>query len=266
MGKSSSDAPDYTPMAEASEESARLSYALGQEQIALSRQQYEELKPLYDQITQSLVSTQNQTNQQGEAYYNYWQGTYKPLEQRIVSDVERFNTEAYREQLARQAASSAATAFNTTQKSNERTLLSMGVNPNSGRFVGQQNQSALSLAAQRANAMTNARTQAEATGYARLLDASSLGRNLTGASTGAYTASINAGNSAGSNASTASNNLLSGYNSGVGTIQTGQSQKLTGLSSILNSQTSVYNNSVSSNADMWGTILGTGLGAYSAFK
>lgn len=266
MGKSSAEAPDYTSLANASSQSASLSYQLGQEQIALSRQQYNELKPLYDQITQSLIDTQDQTNQQGREYYDHWKNNYKPLEQSLISQAQSFNTEAYKEQQAQQAAADAARAFSVTQAANNRAMASMGVNPNSGRFAAQQNQSTLALAAQRANAMTSARSQAENLGYARMLDATSLGRGMTGASTGAYTASINAGNSAGANASTAGNNYMAGLSSGIGTIQTGQSQQINGLSSLLNSQTSVYNNAVSSNADMWGTVLGAGLGAYSAFK
>ncbi|NVZ08031.1 tail fiber domain-containing protein [Allochromatium humboldtianum] len=261
MGKSSSEAPDYTSLASASEKSALLSYELGMEQVELSRSQYEELKPLYEQITASLVDTQNQTNKQGTDYYNYWKNSYQPVEQRLLAQAESFNSDAYKEEQARQAAVDAAKAYAVTQQANNRSMAAMGVNPNSGRFAGQRNQSTLALAAQRANAMTNARSQAESTGYARLLDATSLGRGLTGASTGAYSVAINAGNSAGANASTAGNNYMAGLSSGASTIQAGQSLQMSGLSSILNSQTSVYNNSVSSNADMWGTIVGAGLGA-----
>lgn len=266
MGKSSTKAPDYTSLANASAESARLSYDLGMEQINISRQQYEELKPLYEQITASLIDTQNQTNQQGEDYYNHWKNSFKPLEQTLIAQAESYNSEAYKEELARQAAADAARAFSTTQAANSRAMAAMGINPNSGRFAGQQNQSTLALAAQRANAMTNARTQAESTGYARLLDATSLGRGMTGASTGAYTAAINAGNVAGNTGYTAANSYMAGLSSGIGTIQTGQAQQLSGLSSILNSQTSVYNTSSSNSSDMWGTIIGAGLSAATKFS
>ena len=266
MGKSSSKAPDYTSLADASAESARLSYDLGMQQIELSRSQYEELKPIYEQITASLVSTQNQTNQQGADYYNYWKNAYQPLEQKLLAEAESFNSDAYKEELARKAAADSARAFTTTQQANNRAMAAMGINPNSGRFAGQTRQSELGLAAQRANAMTNARSQAESTGYARLLDATSLGRGLTGASSGAYAASINAGQVANASGYTAANNYMAGLSSGIGTIQTGQSQQLSGLSSILNSQTSVYNTSSSNSSDMWGTIVGAGLSAATKFS
>jgi hypothetical protein len=64
------------------------------------------------------------------------------------------------------------------------------------------NQSNLGLAANRANAMTGARNQAEQIGFARRLDVTGLGRNLAGASTAAYQGATGAG-SAGVNTSMA---------------------------------------------------------------
>ena len=131
-----------------------------------------------------------------------------------------FNTAAYRENLAQQAAADAGRAFNTTMGANARQQASMGVNPNSGRFQAQQNQNALALAAGRANAMTDTRRQAEQEGVARLTNAvnSKGGAHLLGASTDAFNAGTNAMNSATSamNASTSAMNAsTSALNAGV---------------------------------------------------
>lgn len=142
-------------------------------------------------------------------------------------------------------------------------MLSMGVNPNSGRFTSVQNQNALASAASRASAMTNARTQAESTGYARLTDATSLGKGLAANSVNSYTTAVNAGNSAGSNASTAYSNYASGLSGANSTTMSGQSLKVNGLSNVLNAQTSVYNADVSSSntvASGLGSLAGTALG------
>jgi hypothetical protein len=93
-----------------------------------------------------------------------------------------------------------------------------------------QAQGNLGLAAQRANAMTGARTQAEQMGFARRMDVTGLGRNLAGASTAAYQGATGAG-SAGMNVAMAPGNQRM-----TGMQQAGQT-----YGGILNSQTSAYN-------------------------
>jgi hypothetical protein len=113
-----------------------------------------------------------------------------------------------------------------------------------------QAQGNLGLAAQRANAMTGARTQAEQLGFARRMDVTGLGRGLAGASTAAYGGATAAG-SAGMNVAMAPGNQ---YQQGLGAA--GQT-----MGNIVNSQTSAYN-TAQSQADPFATIIGTGLGIY----
>jgi hypothetical protein len=144
-------------------------------------------------------------------------------------------------------------------------MASMGVNPNSGRFQGMANQSNLALAANRANAMTNTRNQAEQMGYARKLDAAGLGRGLSGASTAAYGGAVGAGNSAGQNYQSAGQNYMNNMNMGANTIGSGQQMQLNGLSSALNSQTQwAINNNQSILGDVGG-LLGGAAAAKTAF-
>jgi hypothetical protein len=113
-----------------------------------------------------------------------------------------------------------------------------------------QAQGNLGLAAQRANAMTGARTQAEQLGFARRMDVTGLGRNLAGASTAAYQGATGAG-TAGMNTAMAPGDQYSRGMAGAG--QT--------MGNVLGSQTSVYN-TAQSKADPFATIVGTGLGIY----
>jgi len=76
------------------------------------------------------------------------------------------------------------------------TLSRYGINPNSARFAAINAQLGISEAADRAGAATNARMNAEQLGYARLIDAASLGRNLSSNSSTAYGIATTAGNSA----------------------------------------------------------------------
>lgn len=253
MGKSNPPPPDYTPMAEASAESARIMAKLGQQQLDFARDQYDRAAPIMERIANQQMAAQNEQMAQARDYYNYQQNTFRPLERSIVQDAQRFNTEAYRNQLASQAAADSGRAFGLTQAANQRAMRSMGVNPNSGAYAGMQNASSLQQAASRANAMTNARNQATQMGYARQLDAAGLGRGLAGASAAAYGGATNAGASAGMSAQSAGQNYMGNMGAAAGTFNQGFNTQISGLSSILNNQTSAY---INGGTDVFGSIGG----------
>ena len=238
-GKSSPPPPDYSGME-----------ALGREQLAFSKRQYAEMMPLARQVYGQQMDAQRQQMEQAQNYFDYQQLTFRPLEQGLVRDAERFNTEGYREQLAGQAAAAAGRAFGVQQEMGQRAMAARGVNPNSGAALALQAQGNLGLAAQRAGAMTGARNQAEQTGWARRMDVTGLGRGLAGASTAAYQGATGAGSAGLSSAMSPG----SQYQQGLGAA--GQT-----MGNVLNSQTSVYN-TAQSQADPFATVVGMGLGAY----
>ncbi len=260
MGKNTVAAPDYAPLAEASAEAARIQTGLGREQLDFARQQYDRSAPILEGIANQQMAAQDEQMAQARDYYNYQRDTYRPLERSIVQDAERFNTEAYRNDMAAQAAADSGQAFGISQQQNQRAMAAMGANPNSGRFAGMQNASGLQQAALRANAMTGARTQAQQMGYARKLDAAGLGRGLAGASLGAYGGANQAGSMAGGNIQSAGQNYMGNMVAGANTIGAGQKMQLSGLSSVLNSQTQTYINSNDSFMGDLGAVLG-GAGA-----
>ena len=262
MGKSSPPPPDYAPLAEASTEAARIQAGLGREQLAFAREQYDRSAPIMEQIANQQMAAQEEQMSQARDYYDYQKDTYRPLERGLVADAERFNTDAYKNDLASKAAADAGVAFGQSQAMNQRAMASMGANPNSGRFAGMQQASGLAQAANRANVMTNTRTQADQMGYARKLDAAGLGRGLAGASSAAYGGATNAGSQAGINAQSAGSNYMLGMGQGAGTIANGQQMQLGGLGNILNTQANMYMNSANANAQMIGGALGAGAAVY----
>jgi hypothetical protein len=237
MGKKSNDAPDYTPLANASAAAADKMSVLGQQQLDFAKKQYDENNPLMQEIAQKQGLAMDQQLTQGKDYYDYNKSTFRPLEKQMVADAQAFDTDAYRNQLATQAAADSGLAFNRTRQANERAMASMGVNPNSGRFQGMAGQSALMQSANRAGAMTGTRERAQQLGYARKLDAIGMGRGLAGASTAAYGSAMGAGNSAVGNMGTAGNQYMQGMAQGSSTIGSGLNMQLSGLGNVLNSQT-----------------------------
>jgi hypothetical protein len=224
--------------------------ALGREQLAFSKQQYAEMMPLARQVYGQQMDAQRQQMQQAQDYYDYQRNTFRPVEQGLVRDAQNFSTEGYREQLAGQAAAAAGRAFGVQQDMGQRAMAARGVNPNSGAAMALQAQGNLGLAAQRANAMTGARTQAEQLGFARRMDVTGLGRGLAGASTAAYQGANTAGSSSMNTAMAPGGQYMQGLQQAGGT-----------MGSVLNSQTSVYN-TAQSQADPFATVVGMGLGAY----
>jgi hypothetical protein len=238
-GKSSPPPPDYSGME-----------ALGREQLQFARDQYAEIMPLARRVADQQMATQNELMQMGREDRQYQMETFRPLEQGLVRDAERFSTEGFREQQARDAAAATGRAFGVQQDMSQRAMASRGVNPNSGAAMALQAQGNLGLAAQRANAMTGARNQAEQLGFARRMDVTGLGRGLSGSAQGAYGAATGAG-SAGVNTS-----MAPGSQAMTGMAQSGQT-----MGSVLGSQTSIYN-TAQSQADPFASIVGMGLGAY----
>lgn len=266
MGKSNPPPPDYTPLANASTEAAQIMAGLGREQLDFAREQYNAASPILQDVAGLQMDAQRQQMEQGADYYSYLRDTYRPLEKSIVDDAQNFNTAAYRDQLASQAAADVGLAFNKTEAMNERSMASMGVNPNSGRFAGINNASSLAQAANRAGLMTGTRTQAEQMGYARKLDAAGLGRNLSGASLAAYGGATNAGSAAGASLQSAGQNYMGNMAIGAGTIGQGQQMNIQGLSSVLNAQTQTYINSNDSFLGDLGGLMGGAASLWTAFS
>jgi hypothetical protein len=258
MGKSSPPPPDYAPLAAASAESARVAKQIGDDQLAFAKEQYERTAPIMERVANQQMAAQSEQMDQARDYYNYQKDTFRPVERGLVADAQRFNTDAYANELASKASADAGLAFGQVQAQNQRASRSMGANPNSGRFAGMQQAGGLALAANRANAMTNARTQADQMGYARRLDAVGMGRGLAGASSAAYGGANQAGSMAGGNAQSAGQNYMGNMGAAGNTYNAGYGTSMSGLGSILNSQSEMYINAGKDNAAMIGAVAGSG--------
>jgi hypothetical protein len=258
MGGKSAPAPDYSAMAAATQRGVDVAERLGTRQMDFAQRQYEEMKPMLQRIADQQMAAQEQQMGQAKDYYDYQKETFRPVEQGLVRDAQEFSTTGYREQLARDAAAASAKAFGLTQDMASRAAAARGVNPNSGAALAMQNQNMLGLSAQRANAMTGARTAAEQMGWARRMDAAGLGRGLAGASTAAYGGATGAGTAGANTAMAAGNQFTNANNAGVGTMMEGARLGVQGAGNILNAQTSAYNTGINAQGEMMGSVLGAG--------
>lgn len=258
MGGKSQPAPDYSQMAAATERGVAAAERISNRQLDFAQTQYNELKPLYERIVAGQEAVQQAGLKQGQEYYDYMKNTFRPVEQGLVADVANFNTEGYREQLAQKAAADAAQAFQGAQGVSMREATRRGVNPMSGAFGAAQRSNMMGLAAMQAGGMTNARRQAEATGYARKLDVAGLGRGLSGASTAAYGMSVGAGSAAGASAAQPGGQYMTGMAQGGATSQGGYGLGVQGYGNILSNQTNAFNTGLNARGEMFGAALGAG--------
>jgi len=161
------------------------------------------------------------------------------------------NADAIAEAAQRNAttgASMQAAAANGTRKAATQTMYGRGV-AEAGQLVSG------------AQAGRSMKQQDESLRTAKKLDVAGLYRNMPGASASAYSTSIQAGNSAVGNQMQPSQQLLSANQGAASTIMNGQQQKLSGLTSVMNTQAGVYNSNSGSTDALLGALGQVG-GAY----
>lgn len=250
--------PNYAPMAAASDHAAELGHDLGVQQLDESRRQYELNRAVAEPVVASQLGLMKQTKEQGDDYYNYLKNTYRPLEQGMVSQAQNEGSDARLEEMAAQAAGDVRRGQAQQANMMARQGLRYGYSPD--RMAAMAGQMASTNASQIAGAMTGARNTQRNVGWARQMDAAGLGRNLSGASLGAYGLSNNSGNSAVANSMAPGGMLMSGMAQGAGMQQQGVGQKIQGLGAVLNAQ-GQYNNALVTSQGQGGGGLGALLGA-----
>lgn len=85
LGGDSPAAPDYTPMAQASKESAEIMAKLGREQLTESKRQYDTNMAVAQPVVEAQLGLMQQTRAQGDDYYNYGR-SYRPAEMAMMAD------------------------------------------------------------------------------------------------------------------------------------------------------------------------------------
>lgn len=215
----SPSAPDPNPglnaSANASEKVGMAQVGLGQQQIDLQKKYADQQFGLTKKVVDQQLQTADTNQQHANSQWDYYTNTFKPIEQKMVSDAVSYDTPAMREQKAGEAGSSVARAYAQQRQAQQLQESGMGVNPNSGRWAEMDRLSGISQAADTAGAENKARTDTQNMGWARMQDVSNFGRNMPSTASTAYATSLNAGNSAVGN----NNATVNSVNSGMGVAQ-----------------------------------------------
>lgn len=252
--------------------------AMGREQLGLTRSQVERANALGDyQLEQMRFNDDRYRN------------VAIPFEDKLLSEVDRFDSASYKQGLIGQAQADVGSAFDRAGAESTRNMQRRGVNPNSGAALAMSNQNSMAKAMAMASAANKTRQAADQVGlstkmqmYGGMKGLAGLGATNAGLATGAMGAgtsaigtgygSLNAGigamgigNSALGAMQSGAGGMTSAYgsylganNAAAGSFNQGMSSGIQGLGSYtqLGQNATQINNA----SDPFGTILGAAAG------
>ncbi|NWF45364.1 hypothetical protein F3K02_08900 [Hydrogenophaga sp. D2P1] len=147
-------------------------------------------------VANSQVALMDQQRQISGEYHTRNKSVFWPLENSIVKNANEFDTPARREAEAGKAVADVGLQIDGERQAMVRNQQRMGVNPSSGNSLAMNNQMSLAAASAKGSAATAARDKIETQGFARKMDAASLGRGLASAQATAASTATQAGNGA----------------------------------------------------------------------
>ena len=206
--------PDYTAVAAASEESARMSFELGREQLAWAKEQYGRDSEIVNRVVDAALTRMDDNDEAALADRKRYEATYQPLEDKLVQEAQDFASPERQEQRAGQASAAVAQQFDVQRRAAAQNLEAYGVDPSSTRYAALDMGSRVQQAAAQAGAANQSREQTEAMGRAMRSEAINVGRGYPGQIAGTYGTALQSGNAA-------VNSALGGTASGAATMGTG---------------------------------------------
>lgn len=99
--KKDSEAPDYTPMSNASIEAAQIADRLGRDQMAQAQRNYDSTMVVAKPVVDAQLGLMAQSKAQGDDYYNYMVSQQRPLEQALNAEVLNQNKTAEQDAVER---------------------------------------------------------------------------------------------------------------------------------------------------------------------
>ena len=197
MGKQKAPKPpDYTPLANASKESAEYSYKLGIEQLAWAKEQDRMNRSITDRVINSALDISEEGQRQARDDRERYQRIFQPLEDSLAQEAKDFASPERQEQEAGRAMGTVATQFEAARQGALRNLESYGIDPTATRYAALDRGARIAQAAQSAGAGNEARRQTESVGRALRSEAINVGRGYPGQIAGQYGTALSGGNQA----------------------------------------------------------------------
>jgi hypothetical protein len=172
--------PDLKRYAAAQEQRANDYYDLSKDQAAKQNQWGQDQHDIGMEQQRQALDTSLKNQGYADDYIKRMKDEFYPVEDSLVKDAMDYNTDGNVERQSGLAMGDVNAAAENQRKQNEMRMQSYGINPASGVYQGQQKTAGVQQAALAAAAGTRARDAAVQLGWAKKMDAASLGRGLPG--------------------------------------------------------------------------------------
>jgi hypothetical protein len=201
FGGDSGGAPDSDPnvglAAKKNSETAAEMAGVAREQLAFSKQQYSDLKPTFDKISQQQLAVGDKNIARSDDQWQQYKSIFQPAEQQYAKEAMGYGTAQDQEQQAEMARSDVARSQEAQGAALDRDMARSGINPNSGAYMAAKAGLAGQNAADQAGAANMARRSTRLQGMAMRQGLAQFGRNMPATGMAADSMALNAGNSAG---------------------------------------------------------------------
>jgi hypothetical protein len=257
--------PDYSAVAQASKESAELSYKLGKEQLEWAKETYATDKQVTDQIVQGALSDQDINRANALEDRARYESSFQPLEDSLARDAQTYASPERKELERGRAAGQVAQQFEGARNAAIQNLEAYGVDPTSARFASLDQSSRVQEAATKAAAANQSDQAVDAQSRALRSEAVNVGRGYPGQIAGQYATTLQSGQQAG-------NQQLAQTASGANTMGTATQWQGLGNQAVgqwANTLNMGYQNQLAAfkaNQDSssgWGSAAGLGVGLLS---
>jgi hypothetical protein len=258
-------------------EAAKMNAELGKRAMDISEARYAEERPMRDALSQraldvadAQLATSRQQSQIADEERAYLTNTFRPLERSLVAEAIDYDTSARRDTMANEAIAGVNSQFAGAQQGINDAAGARGVDVSSPAVMAELRKLMVAQGAAGALAGNQARRNVEQQGYARRMDAASLGRNLPSQQATAAQIATNAGSTSVGTAGvplSVSQQATQGLMQGIGTNMQGNSSAAGIMNQVYNGQLSAWdsiNRANSAQTAAFGQALGMAGGAYLA--
>jgi hypothetical protein len=128
-------APDYTPIAQSSLESAKVAQETSREQLQWAKEQYADQAPTTKKFVDQMVDDSKQQSAHAQTMFDQYQQTFQPMMKKFADTASGWNTPGRAEQQAGMAMADVSTQMNKQREASLQQLESFGVDPSQTRYA-----------------------------------------------------------------------------------------------------------------------------------
>lgn len=231
--------------------------AAAAEQNALSKEQFDWNKSIYERDTAPMQKRQQELqervandalaraakqDQLADEQKSYYDSTFKPIEQKVASDAMGYDSDANVGRRSGMAAANVNQQFSNARGQSARLAGRYGLG--STAFSGPAGAAERAQALGTAGAATGAAFDTMDKGIQLRAGAANFGRNMPNTALSAFSGA----NASGANAGNAANSALNGTTSATSGLNSAYNTRMNGI----NSATGLFTNAMNSSANMWG--------------